>query len=74
MAGIITNVALDAGRMTADPTLAEHFRTAYRQAVVRINRNPEAYKTLLVEGTRFPLPIKDRYFDRIREVRRVMEA
>jgi NitT/TauT family transport system substrate-binding protein len=56
-----TILALDAGRMDADPTLADRFLTAYRQAVARINRDPEAYKTLLVERTRFPLPVKERF-------------
>ncbi len=56
-----TILALDAGRMKADPSLAGRFLTAYRQAVERINRSPEAYKTLLVERTRFPLPIKERF-------------
>jgi NitT/TauT family transport system substrate-binding protein len=56
-----TILALDAGRIAADPTLTERFQAAYGQAVARINQEPDAYKTLLVERTRFPLPIKDRF-------------
>ncbi len=56
-----TILALDAGRITGDATLAARFLAAYRQAVDRINRDPEAYKTLLVERTRFPMPVKERF-------------
>ena len=56
-----TILALDAGHMKADPSLAGRFVTAYHQAVARINRDPEAYKNLLVERTRFPLPIRERF-------------
>jgi NitT/TauT family transport system substrate-binding protein len=56
-----TILALDAGRISGDATLASRFLTAYRQAVDRINRDPEAYKTLLVERTRFPLPVQKRF-------------
>jgi NitT/TauT family transport system substrate-binding protein len=56
-----TILALDAGRISGDATLASRFLTAYRQAVDRINRDPEAYKTLLVERTRFPLPVQERF-------------
>ncbi|MBL0713998.1 MAG: hypothetical protein JJV98_09865, partial [Desulfosarcina sp.] len=56
-----TILALNTARIAGDPTLAARFLTAYGQAVARINRDPEAYKALLVERTRFPLPVKERF-------------
>lgn len=41
--------------------LAARFLKAYAAAVERINRKPERYKTLLIEKTRFPMPVKNRY-------------
>ncbi|MFZ7125004.1 MAG: ABC transporter substrate-binding protein [Desulfobacterales bacterium] len=37
------------------------FLRAYGEAVNRINRSPESYKDLLLEKTRFPAEVKDRY-------------
>ncbi|MGD8251174.1 MAG: ABC transporter substrate-binding protein [Desulfobacterales bacterium] len=41
--------------------LVTRFLTAYGKAVARINARPDAYQDLLVEKTRFPIPVKDRY-------------
>lgn len=56
-----TVLALDARLLKKDPTLGPRFLTAHSAAVARINKNPEAYKTLMVTKTRFPKPIKDKY-------------
>jgi NitT/TauT family transport system substrate-binding protein len=56
-----TVLALDSRLMDKKPTLATRFLRAYSEAVSRINKDPESYKTLLVTRTRFPMPIKDKY-------------
>ncbi|NNF99684.1 MAG: ABC transporter substrate-binding protein [Desulfobacteraceae bacterium] len=56
-----TVLAISNRHLSADTTLAVRFTSAYRNAVASINRNPESYKTMLVERTRFPMPAKDKY-------------
>lgn len=41
--------------------LVTRFLEAYGKAVARINARPDAYQELLIEKTRFPMPVKDRY-------------
>jgi NitT/TauT family transport system substrate-binding protein len=55
-----TVLALKGSRLN-EKDLAVRFLAAYGAAVTRINANPEAYKPLLIERTRFPPPVKDRY-------------
>lgn len=56
-----TILALGADVLARRSGLAEKFLAAYGKAVQRINQNPQAYKELLVQRTRFPLPVKERY-------------
>lgn len=56
-----TVVALRQARLAADRELVGRFVSAYRKVVERINHNPEAYKTLLTERTRFPKIIQERF-------------
>lgn len=57
----LTVLAMDMTRVADQPTLPERFLKAYGAAVTRINQNPEAFKQIMVERTRFPMPVKDLY-------------
>jgi NitT/TauT family transport system substrate-binding protein len=56
-----TVVALRQARLSRDDSLAGRFKDAYRQAVQRINQHPEAYKSLLIQRTRFPKIIENQF-------------
>jgi NitT/TauT family transport system substrate-binding protein len=49
------------GAWLREKDLAHRFLKAYAVAVDRINQDPETYKSLLIQRTRFPAPVKDRY-------------
>jgi NitT/TauT family transport system substrate-binding protein len=57
----LTVLAVDMTRVAAIPDLPERFLKAYGVAVAKINQNPEAFKQVMVERTRFPMPVKDMY-------------
>ena len=57
----LTVLAMDMTRVADRPTLPERFLEAYGAAVAKINQNPEAFKQVMVERTRFPMPVKDLY-------------
>jgi NitT/TauT family transport system substrate-binding protein len=57
----LTVLAMDMTRVADRPNLPERFLKAYGAAVARINRNPEAFKEIMVARTRFPMPVKDLY-------------
>lgn len=56
-----TVVALRQACLVADNSLAKRFLEAYGAAVARINQNPDACGTFLVERTRFPKGIQERF-------------
>lgn len=57
----LTVLAMDVTRSAHKPNLPERFLTAYGAAVAKINANPESYKKIMIERTRFPMPVKDLY-------------
>ena len=56
-----TVLAINTSRSAGERSVVKRFLTAYAAAVANINKNPEAFKTLLIERTRFPMPVKERY-------------
>ena len=57
----LTILAMDTTRVADRPTMPKRFLKAYGAAVAKINQNPEAFKQVMVERTRFPMPVKDLY-------------
>jgi NitT/TauT family transport system substrate-binding protein len=57
----LTVLALNLHLLSESETLAERFLRAYGRAVQAVNSNPQNFKNFLVERTRFPTEIKDRY-------------
>lgn len=57
----LTVIALSRNVFAGNDNLRTRFLSAYGEAVKRINENPEAYKDVLVNKTRFPKQLKDNY-------------
>ncbi|BBO81403.1 thiamine biosynthesis protein [Desulfosarcina ovata subsp. sediminis] len=57
----LTVLAMDMTHISDKPDLCKRFLKAYGAAVAKINQNPEAFKEIMVERTRFPMPVKDLY-------------
>ena len=57
----LTVIAISKKALKKETGLVSRFLDAYTKSVTAINADPESFKTLLVEKTRFPRPAKDRF-------------
>ena len=57
----LTVIALDRKLKEREPDLVSRFKTAYSEAVRRINADPDKYMPMLSSKTRFPKPLEKTY-------------
>jgi NitT/TauT family transport system substrate-binding protein len=57
----LTVIALNSSVLTGNTDLSSRFLKAYGAAVEKINANPKGYLSFLMENTRFPKGIEDRF-------------
>lgn len=56
-----TVIVFDNGFIKSNPEAIEKFLDAYREAVQRINENPDKYRDLFIEKARIPAPLTETY-------------